>query len=988
VTLPAPESDAVRRLHAQSATARALTESASLLEAAPRILRAICETLDWEHGALWRVDAAAGHLHCVETWHPPAVSFPRFEKASREATFAPGIGLPGRVWATGKPLWIPDVPHDANFPRAPIAAREGLRGAIGFPILLGTQVLGVLEFFSREVRQPDDDLLEMLATIGSQIGQFAERKRAEGELETLFRLSRDMLCIAGFDGYFRRLNPAWEETLGFTTEELMARPYVQFVHPDDRKSSIAEARKVAKGGHAVLFENRYACKDGSYRWLSWNATALEEEGLFYCTVRDVTEQRRVAEELRTAREIADAANRAKGDFLANMSHEIRTPMNAVIGMAELLLDTPLSAEQREHLVTLRDASESLLGLINDILDFSKIEAGRLELNPAEFDIREGLGDTLRALGLRAHEKGLELAYRVAPDVPERLVGDAPRLRQVIVNLVGNAIKFTERGEVLVQVEKETADDQDVTLRFLVADTGIGIPRDKQEMIFEAFSQADGSVTRQYGGTGLGLSISAELVRMMDGRISVDSEPARGSRFRFTARFGRPAPRVAGKPQRTLARLRNLRVLVVDDNTTNRRILEEVLTHWHMRPTAASGGRAALEELERAARAGRPFPLVLLDANMPEMDGFALAEEIKRRKRLAGAAIMMLTSGARPGDRARCFEVGVSSYLMKPIKQSDLLDTIMEVLAAPQARRAARAAAKGAVPKAGRPLRILVAEDNPVNQQVAVGLLERAGHAVRLADNGREALGLLDEEAFDLVLMDVQMPELDGLETTAAIRQRERSTGRHIPIVAVTAHTMKGDADRCLAAGMDAYVAKPLRVPELFAAIKVLTGGSQPRVVPPASVAAQGEETPAAPSAARIAAPLDEALLLERVGGDRRALAKLAALFLADSPKLLERIRRAVLRRDARELQASAHALKGAVSNFAAPAATEAALRLQKMGEAGDLGEAGPACARLEEELQRVRAALRGLLSKKPRGPAPRGRPRSRRRAERSRKPRR
>jgi two-component system, sensor histidine kinase and response regulator len=375
--------------------------------------------------------------------------------------------------------------------------------------------------------------------------------------------------------------------------------------------------------------------------------------------------------------------------------------------------------------------------------------------------------------------------------------------------------------------------------------------------------------------------------------------------------------------------------------------------------------------------------------MPDMDGFALAEEIKRRKRLARAAIMMLTSGARPGDRARCFEVGVSSYLMKPIKQSDLLDTIMEVLAAPQARRAARAAAETAVPKAGRPLRILVAEDNPVNQQVALGLLERAGHSVRLAHNGREALGLLDEGAFDLVLMDVQMPEMDGLEATAAIRQRERATGQHIPIVAVTAHSMKGDADRCLAAGMDAYVAKPLRVQQLFDAIAGLAGGAlRPRVVAPAPEAARGDEAAASSSVVPTAGPLDEALLLERVGGDRRALAKLAALFLADSPKLLGRIRRAVLRRDARELQGAAHALKGAVSNFAAPAATEAAFRLQKMGEAGDLGEAEPACARLEEELQRVRAALGGLLSKEPRGRTARARRRPGPQAPRRRKGRR
>jgi two-component system, sensor histidine kinase and response regulator len=608
---PLPESEAVRRLHAQYATTRALAESTSLREAAPKVLRAICETLEWEHGALWRVDPAASVLRCVEIWNAAPASFPEFEAVSRGTTFAPGVGLPGRVWSSGKPAWIPDVVRDPNFPRAPIAAREGLHGALGFPVLLGSEVLGVLEFFSREIRRPDEELLELLATTGSQLGQFAERRRAEEELATLFETSQDLLSVTGFDGRVRRLNPAWERTLGFTLEELRARPYHVLVHPDDLDATLAEEAKVIGGASAVLFENRFRCKDGSYRWLSWNVVPRQEEGLAYGSARDVTEQRRAAEELVKAREAADAANRAKGDFLANMSHEIRTPMNAVIGMAELLLDTRLRSEQREYLIALKDSAESLLGLINDILDFSKIEAGKLELDPAEFDPRETLGDTLRTLGLRADEKGLELAGHVAADVPASLVGDAQRLRQVIVNLVGNAIKFTERGEVLVEVVKESESESEVTLGFLVADTGIGIPRDKQQLIFEAFAQADSSTTRRYGGTGLGLSISAELVRMMGGALTVKSRPGRGSRFGFSARFGLPgAPR---REELKPPKLRRLRVLVVDDNATNRRILHEMLTHWRMRPTTVDSGRAALQELESATRVGRPYPLVLLDS---------------------------------------------------------------------------------------------------------------------------------------------------------------------------------------------------------------------------------------------------------------------------------------------------------------------------------------------------------------------------------------
>jgi PAS domain S-box-containing protein len=945
------ESEAVGRLHAQYATARALAECRSLEEAAPRILQAIGGPLGWEHAALWRVDAAAGVLRCFEVWHAPGMSFPELATQSRGTAFAPGVGLPGRVWQSAKPVWLSDVVADDNFPRGPAVFREGLRTALGFPILAGDEVLGVLEVFSRQTLPPDPELLEMLATIGSQIGQFTVRLRAEQELATLFEQSPDLLCIAGTDGYFRRLNPAWERTLGYAPAELLGRPYLDFVHPDDRELTAREAGRIAVGSGSAQFENRYRRKDGSYRWLSWKSAPLPEQGIVYALARDVTDERQAAEELRRAREAADAANRAKGDFLANVSHEIRTPMNAVIGMAELLLDTPLLEVQREYLQTLKDAAESLLGLINDILDFAKMEAGKLELQPEEFDLRDALGDTLRTLGLRAHQKGLELVCRIAPGVPQRLVGDPRRLRQVVLNLVGNAVKFTQRGEVLLEVEPLRQDAESVLLRFLVSDTGIGIPREEQARIFEAFEQADGSTTRRYGGTGLGLSISAQLVERMGGEISVDSEPGRGSRFRFTARFERGPRSLRPTAPRGL---RGLRVLVVDDNATNRRILEEILRQWRMRPKCVSGGREALAELERATRGGRAYPLVLLDASMPGMDGFGLAERIRGRPRLARAAIMMLSSGARPGDRERCQALGVASYLTKPVKQSDLMDAIAGTVLAKAAAGKAGASGKARRPARGHGLRVLLAEDNPVNQRVAAGMLERLGHTPVPAANGREALALLQREAFDLVLMDVQMPELDGLETTAAIRERERTTGGHVPIVALTAHAMKGDAEKCLAAGMDGYLAKPLQGRELEAAIEAALAGRQPR---PAATA-----RPTAAGITAAAAVLDESKLIERVAGDRRALAEIVRIFRADSPRQLARLRKAIQTADAEALRAAAHALKGAVSNFAADRATGAALRLQQLGERGELGAAAEALERLEGELAALDSALRALVS--------------------------
>jgi PAS domain S-box-containing protein len=1021
------------RLYAEQHQARAVLEEARqarvwFFESMDRVNRATQGTNDFEQMMSDVLDALLSMFDCDRAWlvypcEPESASW----RASMERTrpefpgaFALGIELPvdedvAHVFRAGRTSAIPVRfgPGSEHPVPARIMQRFGVKSLMAMaiypkfdkPYMLGLHQCSYPRDWTHQEERLFQETGRRLADALTTLLMVRNLRDSEARLEEAQRIAHV--------GYWERDLEADRITWSDETYRIYGLPPRGFtitfagfqarIHPEDRPAVSRAVAEALRGGPRYDVEYRVVRPGGEVRIVHSRGDVTNNESgrprRMFGTVQDITDRKRA--------EAAEAANRAKDEFLANVSHEIRTPMSAILGMTDLVLDTTLTEDQRQCLKTVKSAADNLLGIINDLLDFSKIEAGKLELDPADFSLRAALGDTLRTLAMRAHKKGLELVSDVLPDVPDALVGDAGRLRQVLLNLVGNAIKFTEEGEVVLSVvttdvtsdesrvtsentgEGETSASSLVTrhssivtlkpslvtLKFAVSDTGIGIPPDKQEKVFRAFEQEDTSTTRKYGGTGLGLSIAARLVALMGGTITVQSEPGRGSTFAFTAKFGRQPNPTEKRPALPPVVLRDLRVFVVDDNATNRRILEEWLRNWQMSPTAVGDGMAAMDALWEAASAGRPYPLVLLDARMPGADGLALAARIRERAALTAIRIILLTSGDRPGDTARSRELRIDAHLLKPVQQDELLETIYRVMERRDAERrdeggGMRVEKKNSLASSlihhpssinpsGSPssiipsgssssLRILLAEDNEFSARFLERFLTRPGHRVQLATNGREALNMAEAKGIDLILLDVHMPEMDGFQVVQALRRRELTSGGHLPVIALTARSRKEDRERCLAAGMDDFLTKPVRPAELLAAIDrlVLTPGGS-RGVSQAGRQETGERR-------RL---LDPDALLAACGENAELLRGICQDFQIYLPVQLAEVGAALGRQDAPRLREAAHKLCALLFAFSTSAG-DVASDLEDHAAQGRLEEARP----LVEQLQTMSQELLGLAA--------------------------